>query len=107
MHADVTKRFKSARDLQCFISIHDPIANLSHFPRSHSLSATEYRSFRTEAMTAWKDVAGTRITAAAELHQRDRALASPHERSRLKSTEKQSSEQRFHHHEDSHLLGVR
>ncbi|MGO6848763.1 DDE-type integrase/transposase/recombinase, partial [Rhizobium ruizarguesonis] len=26
------KRFKSARQLQRFVSIHDPIANLFHFP---------------------------------------------------------------------------
>ena len=31
------KRFKSARQLQRFVSIHDPIANLFHFPR-HALS---------------------------------------------------------------------
>jgi putative transposase len=27
------KRLKSARHLQRFVSIHDPIANLFHFPR--------------------------------------------------------------------------
>jgi putative transposase len=27
------KRFKSARHLKRFVSIHDPIANLFHFPR--------------------------------------------------------------------------
>ena len=30
------KRFKSARHVQRFVSIHDPIANLFHFPRNHS-----------------------------------------------------------------------
>jgi putative transposase len=52
------KRFKSARHLQRFVSIHGPIANLFHFPR-HSLSACEYRALRTEAMIAWKKLAGT------------------------------------------------
>ncbi|MET3758730.1 transposase-like protein [Rhizobium binae] len=28
------KRFKSARQLQRFVSIDDPIANLFHFPRN-------------------------------------------------------------------------
>jgi putative transposase len=58
----IMKRFKSARHLQRFVSIHDPIANLFHFPR-HSLSATEYRTLRTEAMIAWKEVAGASTVA--------------------------------------------
>src|SRR6188472_3350979 len=36
------KRFKSARQLQRFVSIHDPIANLFHFPRN-TLSSAEHR----------------------------------------------------------------
>ena len=56
------KRFKSAGHLQRFVSIHDPIANLFHFPRN-SLSAIDYRALRTEAMTVWKDVAGLVCTA--------------------------------------------
>ena len=35
----VMKRFKSARQLQRFVSIHDPIANLFHFPRNNFSSA--------------------------------------------------------------------
>jgi putative transposase len=54
----IMKRFKSACHLQRFVSIHDPIANLFHFPR-HSLSATQYRTLRTEAMIAWNELAGT------------------------------------------------
>jgi putative transposase len=34
----IMKRFKSARQLQRFASVHDPIANLFHFPR-HALSS--------------------------------------------------------------------
>jgi putative transposase len=56
------KRFKSAHHLQRFVSIHDPIANLFNFPR-HSLSATKHRALRTEAMIAWKEIAGTPTTA--------------------------------------------
>jgi putative transposase len=44
----VIKRFKSARHLQRFISIYDPIANLFHFPR-HSLTSPEYIMRRAEA----------------------------------------------------------
>ncbi|MCH4561482.1 hypothetical protein MJ877_36325, partial [Mesorhizobium jarvisii] len=36
------KRFKSARQLQRFVSIHDPIANLFHFPRN-TLSSAQQR----------------------------------------------------------------
>lgn len=38
----IMKRFKSTRQLQRFDSIHDPIANLFHFPR-HNLSASDHR----------------------------------------------------------------
>ena len=52
----IMKRFKSARHLQRFVSIHDPIANLFHFPRN-SMNATGYRALRTEAMSVWADLA--------------------------------------------------
>jgi putative transposase len=34
------KRFKSARQFQCFASMHDPIANLFHIPRCDILSGS-------------------------------------------------------------------
>jgi putative transposase len=49
------KRLKSARHLQRFVSIHDPIANLFHFPRD-SMTATDDRALRTEAMSVWADL---------------------------------------------------
>lgn len=55
----IMKRFKSTRHLQRFVSIHDPIANLFHFPR-HSLTAPEYRELRNEATAIWQDIANTR-----------------------------------------------
>ncbi len=54
----IMKRFKSARHLQRFVSIHDPIANLFNLPRS-SMTATDYRAFRAEAMSVWGGLAGT------------------------------------------------
>jgi len=54
----IVKRFKSPRHLQRFIPIHDPIANLYHFPR-HSLSTSDYRALRNEAATIWQDLART------------------------------------------------
>jgi putative transposase len=52
----IMKRFKSARYLQRFVSIDDPIANLFHFPRN-SMNAADYRAVRTEAMSVWADLA--------------------------------------------------
>jgi putative transposase len=42
--------------VQRFISIHDPIANLFHFPR-HEMTSAEYRTLRSEVMTIWSEVA--------------------------------------------------
>ena len=49
------KRFTSARHLQCFVSIHDPIPNLFHFP-ADSMTATDYQDLCTEAMSVWPDL---------------------------------------------------
>jgi putative transposase len=48
----IMKRFKSARQLQRIVSIHDPIANLFHFPR-HALSSYDHRDLRSVAMATW------------------------------------------------------
>jgi putative transposase len=50
------KGFKSARHLQRFISIHDPVANLFHIPR-HEISSDHHRELRTEAMQMWNEIA--------------------------------------------------
>jgi putative transposase len=57
----IMKRFKSPRQLQRFVSIHDPIANLFHQPR-HRLSSAEYRHSRNAAMATWREIA--RVTEA-------------------------------------------
>jgi putative transposase len=56
------KRFKSPRQVQRFLSIHDPIANLFHFRRDH-ISAADYRDARTHAFEAWAGVAGACLAA--------------------------------------------
>jgi putative transposase len=56
------KRFKSARHVQRFVSIHDPIANLFHFPRNQ-LTATDYRAARSQAFEDWAEIAGARLAA--------------------------------------------
>jgi putative transposase len=56
------KGFKSAKQAQRFLSIHDPITNLFHFPRNR-LSATAYRAARAQAFATWAEVAGARLAA--------------------------------------------
>ncbi|MYL84642.1 IS6 family transposase [Desulfovibrio aerotolerans] len=56
------KRFKSARQFQLFLSIHDPIANLFHLRRDHR-SVADYRTARAQAFYTWAEVAGARLAA--------------------------------------------
>jgi putative transposase len=52
------QRFKSARHAQRFLSTHSRIHN--HFQlRRHLLPATEYRTVRDAAFSAWRDVTGS------------------------------------------------
>jgi putative transposase len=55
------KRFKSTRQLQRFVSIHDPIANLFHFPR-HNLSSSDHRDLRSTAMATWSHISRVAAT---------------------------------------------
>ncbi|MBP2310626.1 IS6 family transposase [Azospirillum melinis] len=56
------KRFKSPRQVQRFLSIHDPINNLVHLRRDH-LTASEFRAARAQAFAAWAEVAGAPLAA--------------------------------------------
>lgn len=56
------KRFKSPRQVQRFLSIHDPINNLVHLRRNH-LTASEYRAAQARAFAAWAEVAGAPLAA--------------------------------------------
>jgi putative transposase len=56
----IMKRFKSTRQLQHFLSIHDPVANLLHFTR-HALSSSDHRNLRDTAMATWSQI--SRVTA--------------------------------------------
>jgi len=51
----IMKRFKSARHLQRFTSIHDPIANLFNIPR-HEMTSSHYRELRSTAMEMWCEI---------------------------------------------------
>lgn len=56
------KRFKSPCQVQRFLSIHDPVANLFHLHRDHRPVA-DYRAARAQAFEAWAEVAGARLAA--------------------------------------------
>ena len=54
----IMRRFKSPRQVQMFLSIHDQVANLFHLPRN-KLSAIDYRAARTKAFATWAEIATT------------------------------------------------
>ncbi|PWC47383.1 DDE-type integrase/transposase/recombinase [Azospirillum sp. TSA6c] len=56
------KRFKDPAQVQRFLSIHDPIANLLHRRRDHR-PAVDHRKARTQAFRAWAAVAGAPLAA--------------------------------------------
>ena len=58
----IMKRFKSARHLQRFVSIHDGVANLHTFPR-HAMSSSGDRALCSEAMVVWREIAELGVAA--------------------------------------------
>ena len=56
------KRFKSARQVQRFLSAHDQINNLFHLRREH-VPTSEYRAARERAFAMWADISGVAATA--------------------------------------------
>ncbi|TWD50745.1 hypothetical protein FB480_106136 [Agrobacterium vitis] len=52
----IMKRFKSARHLQRFASIHDPVANFFQIPR-HEISSDSHSHLRTHGMRMWNEIA--------------------------------------------------
>ncbi len=48
----IMKRFKSARHVQRFASIHDPIYNLHYFPRN-KFNSSDHRELRQAATSMW------------------------------------------------------
>jgi putative transposase len=55
-------RFKSARQAQRFLSIHDPIGNLFRL-RRHRVTAAEYRGARAAAFETWADITSVALAA--------------------------------------------
>ena len=58
----IMKRFKSPRQVQMFLSIHDQVANLFHLPRNR-ISATDYRAARAQAIATWADITTAQLAA--------------------------------------------
>ena len=58
----IMKRFRSARHLQRFVSIHDGVANLHNFPR-HAMSSSGDRALRSGAIIVWREIAEPGIAA--------------------------------------------
>jgi len=58
----IMKRFKSPRQAQRFLSIHDQVANLFLRRRDHD-TAANIRSSRTQAFATWADVTGVAMAA--------------------------------------------
>jgi len=57
------KRFKSARQAQRFLSVHDQVANLFHIPYPQSAPADFRRASRERAFAAWREISKTGATA--------------------------------------------
>ena len=50
------KRFKSARQAQRFLTIHDQVANLFHVPYPESVAAHRRRALRDRAFAIWGEI---------------------------------------------------
>jgi putative transposase len=59
----IMKRFKSARQPQRFLSVHDQVANLFHIPYPKSAPADFRRASRRRAFAAWREISQTGATA--------------------------------------------
>jgi putative transposase len=55
------KRFKSARQAQRFLLVHDQIANLFHVPYPEKATAEERRATRDRAFAVWRDISKTSV----------------------------------------------
>jgi putative transposase len=56
------KRFKSPGQAQRFLSAHDQINNLFHLRRDH-VTATQYRTARTQSFAIWAEITGAKAAA--------------------------------------------
>ena len=57
------KRFKSARQAQRFLSIHDQVANLFHILYPEYTTASARRAVRGRAFATWEDISKASLAA--------------------------------------------
>src|ERR1700691_6523032 len=59
----IMNRFKSARQAQRFLTVHDQVANLFHVPYPESVPADRRRALRHRAFAVWSEISKTATTA--------------------------------------------
>jgi putative transposase len=59
----IMKRFKSARQAQWLVSVHDQIANLFHIPYPESTTAAARRDSRDRGFSVWRQISNTGVMA--------------------------------------------
>jgi putative transposase len=57
----IMKRFKSSRQAQRFLSVHDQVANLFHVPYPERATAEERRATRDRAFAVWRGISRTGV----------------------------------------------
>ncbi len=55
----IMERFKSSRQAQRFLSVHDQVANLFHIPYSGAVTADFRRASRGRAFATWREISAT------------------------------------------------
>ena len=55
----IMKRFKSARQAQRFLSVHDQVANLFHIPYPNSVTAGLPPRFARASLSTWREISKT------------------------------------------------
>jgi putative transposase len=58
----IMKRFKSARQAQRFLSVHDQVANRFHLPCPAKATAEDRRAKRNRAFAVWSEISGSAPT---------------------------------------------
>ena len=59
----IMKRFKSRRQAQSFLSVHDQIANLFHVPYPEHTTASARRALREHAFATWREISSACLAA--------------------------------------------
>ena len=72
----IMKRFKSSRQAQRFLSVHDQIANLFHIPYPASVTADTRRASRNRAFAVWREISVINGTARSRIPDKQPVLCS-------------------------------